>query len=292
MEQKVMIALIGEQPIPNLLPVRYEKPDRVALVYTNKTEKGFERLKNLLGDDYVDPLKIKSPYDIFEIKQDLANFINENRFKSSDIIFNLTGGTKPMAFASYHMAEDLSCPFIYLQSEGGKSIIFRYEFLEGRIQLISKDSIPNLLIIDDYLKAYLNSYSRTSNDNPFEGLVYDALCNSVDECVRSITHGNLEIDLVMQCGNQVGIAEVKSGKKALKKEGIDQLNTAAEQRYLGTYTRKFLILDREIGSENRELAEAHRIRIIELKSGEKCALSQEDQNKLIKVIRKDLGAIV
>ena len=291
MDQKVMIALIGEQPIPNLLPIRYEKPDRITLVYTNRTEKGFERLKGLLGEDIVDPLKIKSPYDIFEIEQDLGSFINRNGFNPSHIIFNLTGGTKPMAFASYHLAEELSSPFIYLQSEGGKSLIYRYEFLEGKIRLIKKDAIPTLLTIDDYLKAYLKSYNKASKKESFEELVYDAICDSVDECERSIIHGSLEIDLVMRCGNQVGIAEIKSGKKALKKEGIDQLNTASEQRYLGTYTRRFLIVDREIGSENRALAEAHRIRVIELCSADTGVLSPEDSDELRRAIRKDLGAV-
>ncbi len=287
-----MIALIGEQPIPNLLPIRYEKPDRVILVYTDRTETGFERLKDILEESHedVDPLKIKSPYDIFEIKQDLSGFINKNGFNSSNIIFNLTGGTKPMAFASYHLAEELSSPFIYLQSEGGKSLIYRYEFFEGRTQLIKKDTIPTLLTIDDYLKAHLRSYNRASKKEALEELVYDAICDSVDECERSITHGSLEIDLVMRCGNQVGIAEIKSGKKALKKEGIDQLNTAGEQRYLGTYTHKFLIVDREIGSQNRALAEAHRIRVVELCSVETGVLSLEERDELRRAICTDLGA--
>ncbi len=290
MDQKVMIALIGEQPIPNLLPIRYEEPDRVMLVYTERTEKGFERLKDLLGATKIDPLKIDSPYDIFSILRDLRRSINDNGFDCSSIIFNLTGGTKPMAFASYRLAEEFSSPFLYLQSEGGKSLIYRYEFSSGAAQLIKRDVIPDVLSIDDYLKAHLGSYNEAVPKDPFEMLVKEALVNSVSETASSINHGALEIDLVIRCGNQIGIAEVKTGKKARKKEGIDQLNTAGEQRYLGTYTRKFLIVDREIGSQNRALAEAHRINVIELCSGENGELSSEDKEKLVRTIRKDLGA--
>ncbi len=290
MDQKVMIALIGEQQIPNLLPIRYEKPDRVILVYTDRTEKGFERLKNLLGNAHVDPIKIKSPYDIFAIQQELGGFINDNEFSSSNVIFNLTGGTKTMALASYHLAEELSSPFLYLQSEGGKSLIYRYEFSNGEAQLIKRDEIPGVLTIEDYLNAHLGSYTKASAKEPFEKLVHDALCSSVDETANSVIHGALEIDLVIRCGNQVGIAEVKSGKKSLKKEGIDQLNTAGEQRYLGTYTRKFLIVNKKVGSQNRELAEAHRIKIIELCNSENGSLSGDDKDNLIQTIRKDLGA--
>lgn len=290
MDQTVMIALIGEQPIPNLLPIRYEKPDRVMLVYTDRTEKSYERLKDLLGAAKIDPLKIQSPYDIFSILRDIRISINDMSYDSSSIIFNLTGGTKPMAFASYHLAEELSSPFLYLQREGGKSLIYRYEFSKGSAQLIKRDVIPDVLSIDDYLKAHLGNYKEAVPKDPFEMLVKDALIGSVSETASSINHGALEIDLVIRCGNQIGIAEVKTGKKARKKDGIDQLNTAGEQRYLGTYTRKFLILDREVGSQNRALAEAHRINVIELCSGESGDLSPEDKEKLVLSIRKDLGA--
>jgi hypothetical protein len=285
-----MIALMGEQPMPNLLPIRNENPDRAILVYTDRTKGGYNRLKDLLVKTQVDPLKIDSPYDILKIQQDLNGFISDNRINPSDIIFNLTGGTKPMAFASYRLAEELSCPFLYFQSEGGKSLIYRYEFSDRKAKLISKDTIGTLLNIDDYLKAHLESYDRTSKKEPFEELIHNVLSDSVDESVKSITHGSLEIDLVMRCGNQVGIAEVKSGKRAIKKKGIDQLNTAGEQRYLGTYTKKFFIVDRKINSQNRALAEAHRIRIIELCSAREGHLSEEDEKNLVKLIRKDLGA--
>ena len=290
MDQKVMIALVGEQPIPNLLPIRHEKPDEVILVYTDRTEKGFERLKDLLVDTRVEPLKIESPYDIFKIQQDLRGFIDSKRLSYSDITFNLTGGTKPMAFASYHLAEDLASQFIYLQSEGGKSLIYHYEFSGGKPQLIERNEILEVLTINDYLKAHLGSYTKATAREPFELLVNDALSGSINETVSSIIHGSLEIDLVMRCGNQVGIAEVKSGKKGLKKEGIDQLNTAGGQTFLGTYTRKFLIVSKKIGSKNRELAEAHRIKVIELCSAEDGSLSEEDKDRLVQTIRMDLGA--
>lgn len=290
MDETVMIALIGEQPIANLLPIRYERPDRVLLVYTDRTEKGYERLKDLLGAAKIDPLKIESPYDIFSIQRDLRRSINDLDFDSSSIIFNLTGGTKPMAFASYRLAEELSSPFLYLQSEGGNSLIYRYEFSKGAAQLIKRDVIPEVLSIDDYLRAHLGSYKEAAPKDLFEMLIKNTLFGSVSETASSINHGALEIDLVVRCGNQIGIAEIKTGNRARKKEGIDQLNTAGEQRYLGTYTHKFLIVDRELGSQNRALAEAHRINVIELCSGESGDLSPEDKEMLIRTVCRDLGS--
>jgi len=48
-------------------------------------------------------------------------------------------------------------------------------------------------------------------------------------------------------------------------EEISQLlNTAAEQRFLGTYTTKILIVDRKFPENSSTLAKAHRIHIMEL----------------------------
>jgi hypothetical protein len=64
---------------------------------------------------------------------------------------------------------------------------------------------------------------------------------------------------------------------------------------LGTYTKKFLILDREYGSNNRELAMAHGITIIELPSastqnGELLGeLSKKDREKLIETVKVKIG---
>ena len=99
------------------------------------------------------------------------------------------------------------------------------------------------------------------------------------------------MDLVLRCGNNIGIAEVKTGKKARTKEGIDQLNTAAEQRFLGTYTAKMLIVDRKYPGGNLSLAKAHRIEVIELLSfsnSENGDLSDEDKEKLVAKVCKIL----
>ncbi|MDI6631878.1 MAG: DUF1887 domain-containing protein, partial [Thermoanaerobacteraceae bacterium] len=101
--------------------------------------------------------------------------------------------------------------------------------------------------------------------------------------------GALEIDLVLRCGNRVGIAEVKSGKKARSKEGIDRLNAAADPRFLGTYIKKFLILDREYEPNNLELARAYGITVIELSSAQNGELSREDTEKLIQTAKTELG---
>ena len=42
--KNLMISFIGEQPIPNLIPVKFEKPEATLLVHTERTEGKAERI--------------------------------------------------------------------------------------------------------------------------------------------------------------------------------------------------------------------------------------------------------
>jgi Holliday junction resolvase-like predicted endonuclease len=292
-----MVSLIGEQPIPNLLPIRYLNPEQVLLLYTDRTSKVNENLKKLITDTTnVNDLPI-DPYNIQAITQALLNNkVIKNSKTPHGLCFNLTGGTKPMAFAAYQVAERLRSHFIYLQSERHKSILYHYEFSNTGFVLKNKDEIPEVIEIDDYLKVHgFTNYSSSIPENPFETAVSNALNNAVKNAKLSEVKtninigGSLEIDLIIRHKNQIGVAEVKSGKAAQSKQGIDQLNTASEQRFLGTYVTKFLILDRQLNINNQELAKAHRIIVIVLSSilNQK-ALSVEDKEKLIRTIQEKL----
>jgi hypothetical protein len=198
-----------------------------------------------------------------------------------------------MALTAYRLAEQFSCPFIYVQSEGRKSIAYHYRFSEQGLELNNFGEVPQLLDIDLYLKAFLDGYTESDEfKNDFEKIVYGALRQELDEVknsVKPVPFGGLEIDLAFRCGNRVGIAEVKAGNKARSRDGIEQLMIASEPRFLGTYTAKFLILDREYETNNRQLAEAHRIEVIELPSARRGKLSDEDRRKLCDKVKERLG---
>lgn len=298
--EAVMISLIGEQPVPNLLAVLHARPEHAVLVCTERTKDVSERLRSVLKErskergisvegEPVDVVDV-DPYDMADIESKLKTVIREKNWPPDKIVLNLTGGTKPMAFAAYRLAEQLAGPFLYVQSEGKKSVVYHYRFMEHGPVLKKVDEVPPVLDIDLYLRVHLREYTEGELKNDFEKMVAEVLQQELDEIKTSVrSTGALEIDLVLRCGNRVGIAEAKSGNKALSKEGIDQLNTAAEPRFLGTYTKKFLILDREYGSNNLELARAHGITVIELRSAQKGELSEEDREKLIQTVKTELG---
>jgi len=269
------------------------------LVYSDLTKKAAERLRKLLppGCQAVDcPV---SPYDIEAIRQTLVGLVRERGWQVPELLFNLTGGTKAMALGAYLAAAEQRASFLYLQSEGKQTRLYRYAFdAQGTPQVIDDSLLPGLLTIDDYLRAFVDSYiCRDPTDkqkkwDPFEQAVYEALHPAVDEIIADVwLMGALEVDFVVRCVNQVGIIEAKTGP-GLKK-GIDQLNTAGGQRYLGTYTQKILVSDQQWNhtrSNLRELAEARRIEVIEVPSfGAQGQLSAEDTARLAQEVCTCLG---
>ncbi len=292
-----IISLIGEQNLPNLLPILHLKPERVILVYTDLTEKTAVRLTKLIQDQ-VEVTQVQvDAYNIEETKEKLATAVSTSA--PSELIVNFTGGTKMMSLAAYQTAADLQAPLLYLQSQGNKSLLYRYEPENGRYTSPTAQTLPSLITIDQYLQAHLDGYQITGINNSshrgyqFERAVQAALQTAVDETIAGVKRRNtIDIDFVVRCGNIIGIIETKTGLKK-PKAGIDQLNTAGGRAYLGTYTKKFFVCDQVWGSnldDLKQIAADRKIEIIELPSfGHRDALSQADIDKLQAAVRKELG---
>ena len=172
-----------------------------------------------------------------------------------------------MAIGSFLVSQKYSIPFCYLQSEGGKNHLYFYTWKDNMPLLKETIHVSSIINLDEYIKIHVGEYKRKEKHKYYEQLVIDCIKDKVDEIISNIyLEDALEVDLIFRLGNQVGIAEIKTGKKATKKEGIDQLSTAGGREYLGTYTKKFLIVDREYQENNRDLAAARDITVIELKN--------------------------
>lgn len=291
---RVMICLVGEQPVPNLIPIRHFRPRAVILVHSRLTRSVSDGLKGLLDKEYELRLAEVDPYDVVKARRGLTRLIGDGGWAADELIFNFTGGTKPMAVAAFQSAQELGADVVYLQSEGGKSTLYRYGFKGGEAITLGKEEAAVTLSIGDYLSAHgLGNFRMGHTSNDFEGAVACALRPHVSEVVTSVRASalkSLEIDLIVRCGNQFGIAELKTGAEASKKYPIDQLNAATGREFLGTYTRRFLIIDRLLPRENRDLASAYRIEVIELcdrlASG---SLSPEDGRRLVEAVTSALG---
>jgi hypothetical protein len=231
------------------------------------------------------------PYHIPRIYDQLAHFVAQE-FPGEPLTFNLTGGTKPMMLAAYWLAREYESPFVYFQTEGNRSCLYHYTLENGVISLKETEELPETISLDDYLRLHLGTYETGAPREDFEQRVFDVLAATpgianVFTSVRPQGLGALEVDFAVHCGNQVGIGEVKhKGAKA----GIDQINAVADPRYLGTYVGKFLISARPVDRNNKLLAQAYRIEVIELLSYEKTGtLDLADKEKLSRTVLHRLG---
>lgn len=292
-----VVSLIGEQPMPCLVVLRYLKPDSFTLVCTSYTRKVAERLKKLVKAQAAHILEVPA-YKLGEIRRSLLDHLEG--LEEKHVVFDLTGGTKTMAFAAYDVARLLAGVAYYLRSQR-ENVLFEYAFGTGDSLQEREIPLPSgLFTIRDFLGAYLDEFKvigpcKSSPGRDFEIAVRDSLGKVVDEIeagVRSIS-GQLDLDLVFRVGNRVGIAEVKTGGRAECKEPLEQLKSACSKEILGTYTKPFLIIDRKWGPDKqnlRDLASAWDITVIELPSfRDTGSLSAEDVEKLQTTVKTVLG---
>ncbi|MFB3764882.1 MAG: DUF1887 domain-containing protein [Methanotrichaceae archaeon] len=285
-----MLLLVGEQPAPNLLPLRHLKSDVATLIYTDYTKRVAENLRKILECDCNCLLCRVHPYNIPEIRNAVQRFLSEN-LSEHILTFNLTGGTKPMVLAAFSLAHSYGVSFLYFQTEGNCSQLHHYRFYGNEIRLERVEDVLDTISLDDYLRIYVGSYETGAPRNELERQVKEVLAATPGlEVLWSICPQGLdalEIDCLIRLGNQVGVGEIKT-KGA--KSGIDQINAVAEQRYLGTYVRKFLVSANPLDWNNSNLAQAYGIKVIEATSySETGSLNVEDRQKLAETVVDLLG---
>ncbi len=145
-----MIALVGEQPLPNFLPVRHYHPSNVVLVYTARTQQKYEYLKATLQKE----VKVRGlqtdPYDIPAIAKALDEELDKLASTiTQPLVFNLTGGTKTMSLAAYQIAQQRNSPIMYLQSEGKRTRVFHYTWEYQQSQATGSEVLPELVTLRD-----------------------------------------------------------------------------------------------------------------------------------------------
>lgn len=282
----ILVSLVGEQAIPNLVPIRYLKPDENLLVHTdneNASVKPARRLQNLIrSDSEVLTFKVDA-FRVDKIRDALAEKLSGKK----EVVFNLTGGTKPMSLAIQELARELNAVCIYYQTEGQRgydqqSVLYFYRFdLQKNMIFDRRETLPSqgLLTLDDYLMAHLVGYEEVTlkegqSGYEFEKAVLVAIQNNVDEYKANIkplgVKNQLEIDLLIRRGNNVAVLEIKSGGEGSSKKALDQLTTIAAREYLGTYAVRILVTRGDVDSRSgwyKALAQSLRVNVIEFSKG-------------------------
>lgn len=290
---KSIVALIGKQQIPNLLPAYFLKPQEMLLVYSEFTEPEFQQLKTLLKESQIRiyGLKCGNVYETVSITQELKSKLLQMGLQEP-VGFNLTGGTKAMVLSAYECAREFSGDVMYLKSASGVTHLYQYQFLDnGELELSRHSDIPPLLSIEQFLNAYLGKgtwreagYSKDIG-GVFEEAVGEALQGHVDEIKAGIRFlGNeygkreqADLDLVIRVRNQFGVIEVKDRNKATL-DAIKQLHYLS--RLLGTYTKKFWALSCKTSPDHEAVIQATRTEVVELPEFSDGVLSEEAAQRL------------
>lgn len=302
-----LVCLIGEQPIPNLLPILHLKAARVLLVHTGNegSRKAATRLQKLCAGKQIraDLLDVGDAYRLEQIYQKIHEKVTAQ--PEGEWCFNLTGGTKLMSLAAMQVAADLNRPCVYYQTEAerdqrvGKLLYYRFD-PNGRLveDPPRGEILKPLLTLDDYLRAHLDGYTlkavdKNNSGSLLETAVYQALQPQVDEILRGIqpqgVKNQLEIDLMIRIGNQVGVIEVKTGGEGSGKHAVDQLTTVAAREYLGTYAVRFLVTQQAREDRYKDLASALRVEVIELREyNGRGRLSELDRKTLLDKIQQKM----
>lgn len=297
-----LVSVLSDQPIRSLLPIRFLKPAEVLLVGRRQMHEVSQHLAAVLkGETTLHLLEITDPYNPNAVYDKLRMAVSKLGWLPHETLFNLTGGTKMMAFGAYHLAHEQKSDLVYLEEwDNRPDVVNRYHFQHGVAKLSEQHTIPPVITIADYLNIHLpgfditgfsgDDHRRLTSGGLFEKTIHDALAESVDEVLAGVrpkgVGDQIEIDLVARCGNRVGIIEAKTG---VKKQGIDQLDTAGGHHYLGEHIVKILVTGGRLSRAYHTLAAAQRIRIIELPDyRERYGLSDRDKQHLTRTIQEAL----
>ena len=248
-----LISLVGEQPTPIILAHRSAYPDHHLLLHSSTTRRVAHNLVEILPETSSEQIP---DYDLTRALEKIKSWCTPRS------ILNLTGGTKPMALAAYEAARSRGLQFLYLQSEGKQSVLYRYTFKHSQPLLEERAILPALINIEDYLGIHgLFPNAEKGPMNEQEAGLRSYLEKQVAECRTNLIFDAFEIDFILRRCNQVAVIEAKMTAKNTR-EGIDQLNTYAGREYLGTYTGKILVVQKPLGPQLSRLAEARHINVV------------------------------
>lgn len=107
---KQHIALVGKEVLPVYYAIKKYGPDNVFFICSDDTIATAERIESVLPKSIHSEKIIVNPYSLREVGDACSRIHTEY---PGDYLYNLTGGTKPMAFAAYDVAKTQHARCIY-----------------------------------------------------------------------------------------------------------------------------------------------------------------------------------
>ncbi len=296
-----LVGLLGPHAILNLMAIRAMEPDEILFVGTKDTHTLAQHLRNLVGSRAtVHQTEIFDPFDAPYIMKAIRKKLKKLGWQTAETMYDLSGGSKLMFYAAAELAKAYESPAVDIERIGCRYRLRQFGFENHHVTITRDEYLPAVITIDDYLSCYLPGYredgfSRDEHGHidiggRFEETVYHALAGNVDEVMAGVrpegVAEQIEIDLIVRHGNNVGIIEAKTG---VKKAGIDQLDTAGNPHYLGDFLTKLLVTGRYLPRAHKALATAQNIRVIELPGyNDHSGLTEKEKRLLIQSVQQAL----
>lgn len=297
-----LVTLVGEQPLPTLLSIRHLESTEVLFVGTREWHNVSQHLQALMGQERrVHLTEVRDPHDPPAIYQQMGKKLRKLGWSPETVTYDLSGGNKMMAFAAYQLAMEGRSALVDVEFVRHQHRLRRYRLDGSHAHREDDVALPDLITIADYLNAHAPGFEvdgfsrdhrgRIDAGGEFESTIFRALEPHVDEILSGVRPGSvahqIEIDLVIRCGNNVGLVEAKTG---VNKAGIDQLDTAGNPLYLGRYANKFLVTGRYLPRAHKSLALAEGIHVVELPGYTvHHGIPDQEQRRLIQTVHQVLG---
>jgi hypothetical protein len=151
----VIIATVGKQPMPILIPILQLAPVTVQLIVTDEVQEVARHIRDALrlepkaavvraySHEPVNPFIVRETYERCKA------ILSSQRFAGKQFAINITGGTTPMELGAYKAAREFGVPMFYVDTDDQVIIHFSPEGEET-----SREDITVQVSAEVYLTAH------------------------------------------------------------------------------------------------------------------------------------------
>jgi hypothetical protein len=265
---RLLLSLLGEQPIPALLPLWQTAEYRAVrfaataatLPLAQTIAAAIRRDRQLKRRVALEPLQL-DPYDIGQARAVLAKALEEHRAAGDAVTINLTGGTKLMVIAALQAAYGSGVPLLYVTTEKNQIIYLGSDGAEQR-----RETIQVKISVEQYLAVHGLEASDNQAFNPHRGrdVHPDKEGDPLEEMVENLARQSgkfddvrrglfirrmtdktpvpNELDIVVTRNGRLAVCSCKTGK-SVDKESIYEVSSISRREAAGIYCGKALITD-------------------------------------------------
>ena len=283
----LLLSLVGEQPIPNLLPLwQYPQYDRVCFAVSEKTLPVAEQMEKVVQLDpalrhvhLLPPLQLPA-YNWQEAQESIFNFLAGKMEQGETVEINLTGGTKLMSLAAMRAADVLSISVLYVSTQTGEMIrIAPGTQAETRLPIAVHISVAQYLAAHGFQSSLhpnfredIAPYSPPKIGDALEERVAAlASCSGYfDDVQRSLyickkderSEVRNELDVLVTRNGRLVVCSCKSGRN-IANAVIYELAALSSRELAGIYCGKVLVVDQpELPRAIRERARLDKVRLV------------------------------